>query len=97
MVLVQIFSCACGGIANIVTDGMEEAFFGNCICIEPLEFSLDMEFDTQGNGGQVIPGEMLMEVVEEDDVLDSGVEGDDEAEVELEEGCMDPDEVEESN
>ena len=95
MVLVQIFSCACGGIANIVTDGMEEAFFGNCICIVPLEFSLDMEFDTQGNGGQVIPGEMLMDVVEEDDILDSGVE--DDQDVELEEGCVDPDEAEESS
>ena len=93
MVLVQIYSCVCGGISRILTDGMEEVFLEACICLEPLEFSLVMEFDTQGNGGQIIPGEMFMNV---DDELDSGVEEGNEEELELEERCL-SDEEEDRN
>ena len=88
MVLVEIYTCLCGGISRILTDGMEECFIEACICLEPLEFSLVMEFDTQGNGGQIIPGEMLMNVDEED----SGVEEANEEELELEERCLSDDE-----
>ena len=92
MVLIQIYTCVCGGISRIVTDGMEESFVEACICLDPLEFSLVMEFDTQGNGGQIIPGEMIMDADDED----SGVEEGNEEELELEERCL-SDEEHDSN